>query len=497
MATNENYYTILTSYGKQALANAQASGTAVNITEFAVGDGNGSYYAPNETQTALKNEVYRAQINRITTDSDNPNWIIVEGIIPADQGGFTIREIGIFDDQNKLVAIGNYPETYKPVLSQGAGNDMYIRFIMEVENVDSVQLKIDPAIVLASRKYVDDEITAHNSDQTSHNIPGQISTAINNHNTNTSAHADIRDSAAFAKLNGINFKNFIINGDFQIWQRGTTGTGATNGTFTADRWAIFGPTGDITFDWIRVAADNDLLNQNLYYGLKIQKTAGADPLVLYQFIENLGQFIPGEKVTISFYAKSTTATTPYNIEVALQATIGRFTETTPEVVSQQLTVDDTLKRFTVTLTVPNYLDTNYLPSFNWGQLENTALILKIRIPDSNVLDDLVISGVQLEKGENATDFEYIPADIQHIRCLRYYEAGENIINGTVASSAIVYASVHLAFKRTIPTITLWKTYGSGGAPTVREVERDQFSYSYGGSYPGDYIAVSFIADAEF
>ncbi|WP_457635770.1 phage tail-collar fiber domain-containing protein [Persephonella sp.] len=158
MATNENYYTILTSYGKQALANAQASGTAVNITEFAVGDGNGSYYAPNETQTALKNEVYRAQINRITTDSDNPNWVVVEGIIPADVGGFTIREIGIFDDSGNLIAIGNYPETYKPVLSQGAGNDMYIRFIMEVENVDSVQLKIDPAIVLASRKYVDDEI---------------------------------------------------------------------------------------------------------------------------------------------------------------------------------------------------------------------------------------------------------------------------------------------------------------------------------------------------
>ena len=193
MATNENYYTILTSYGKQKLAEAQASGTSINLTEFAVGDGNGSYYAPNETQTALVNEVYRAQINRITTDSANPNWIIVEGIIPADQGGFTIREIGIFDDQNKLIAIGNYPETYKPILSQGAGNDMYIRFIMEVENVDSVQLKIDPAIVLASRKYVDDEISTHSADETSHNIPGQISTAINSHNTDTYAHTDIRN----------------------------------------------------------------------------------------------------------------------------------------------------------------------------------------------------------------------------------------------------------------------------------------------------------------
>ena len=168
MATNENYYTILTSYGKQALANAQASGTTVNITEFAVGDGNGSYYTPNETQTTLVNEVYRAQVNRITTDPANPNWVIVEGIIPVDQGGFTIREIGIFDDSGNLVAIGNYPETYKPVLSQGTGSDMYIRFIMEVENVESVQLKINPAIVLANRKYVDEKVISHNKDTEAH-----------------------------------------------------------------------------------------------------------------------------------------------------------------------------------------------------------------------------------------------------------------------------------------------------------------------------------------
>ncbi|SNZ11917.1 Phage tail-collar fibre protein, partial [Persephonella hydrogeniphila] len=99
-----------------------------------------------------------------------------------------------------LVAIGNYPETYKPVLSQGSGNDMYIRFIMEVENVDSVQLKIDPAIVLASRKYVDDEITAHDTSSTSH---ADIRTEIDNiKNGNTTVgNAD--------KLDGLNSVNFI------------------------------------------------------------------------------------------------------------------------------------------------------------------------------------------------------------------------------------------------------------------------------------------------
>jgi hypothetical protein len=211
MAVNENYYTILTSYGKQKLAEAQASGTTLQLTEFAVGDANGSYYAPNETQTTLVNEVYRAQINRITTDSNNPNWIIIEGIIPADQGGWTIREVGVFDADGNLVLIGNYPETYKPVLTQGAGNDLYVRIIMEVENIEAVELKIDPAIVLASRKYVDDEIITHNADETSHNIPGQISTAINNHDSDESSHIFLR--------NKISFRNKLLNGNFKINQR--------------------------------------------------------------------------------------------------------------------------------------------------------------------------------------------------------------------------------------------------------------------------------------
>ncbi len=283
MATNENYYTILTSYGKQALANAQASGTAVNITEFAVGDGNGSYYTPNETQTALKNEVYRAQINRITTDSDNPNWIIVEGIIPADQGGFTIREVGIFDDQNKLIAIGNYPETYKPVLSQGAGNDMYIRFIMEVENVDSVQLKIDPAIVLASRKYVDDEINNHNTDATAHNDMRNAITDLQNNKatidlSNINSLGKILDLDGSGsgldadKLDGLNASQFVRS------DVDDTITGRLTIVKNVDSLAIQ-PTGDYYSDVSNnrpcIRIKNNDGSMLLYLGMDASEVAGT------------------------------------------------------------------------------------------------------------------------------------------------------------------------------------------------------------------------------
>ena len=163
-----NFYTILTSYGKQAIANAEATGTPINLKYLAVGDGNGQAYQPNEEQTTLRNEVYRTQINRIAVDTQNTNWVVIEAVIPANVGGFTIREIGVFDNNNNLVLIGNYPDTYKPVLTEGSGNDLYIRVIMRVSNTSTVQLKIDPAIVLATIKTVDDKISQHNTDTTAH-----------------------------------------------------------------------------------------------------------------------------------------------------------------------------------------------------------------------------------------------------------------------------------------------------------------------------------------
>lgn len=149
------FYTILTNIGKGKLANAQVTGETVNLVQMALGDGNGSYYEPQESQTALINEVWRGNLNQITNDSENPNWIIIEAVVPTNQGGFTIREVGIFDDEGDMIAIGKYPQTYKPQLDEGAGKDLYVRMILEVSNVSSVTLKIDPAVVLASRAYVD------------------------------------------------------------------------------------------------------------------------------------------------------------------------------------------------------------------------------------------------------------------------------------------------------------------------------------------------------
>ncbi|WP_305765698.1 phage tail protein, partial [Escherichia coli] len=79
-------------------------------------------------------------------------------IIPENEGGFWIREIGLYDDEGVLIAVANCPETYKPQLQEGSGRTQTIRMILVVTNTEAITLKIDPSVVLATRKYVDDEV---------------------------------------------------------------------------------------------------------------------------------------------------------------------------------------------------------------------------------------------------------------------------------------------------------------------------------------------------
>lgn len=148
----ESFYTILTNIGKAQIANASALGTKVKFTTLKLGDSGGNYYNPTETQTALVHEVWSGNIGNIIVDTDNSNWIVLETVIPANVGGFMIRECGIADDEGNLLAVGKYPETYKPVVSEGSSKDLRIRTILEVVNTAAVMLKIDPTVTLATKE---------------------------------------------------------------------------------------------------------------------------------------------------------------------------------------------------------------------------------------------------------------------------------------------------------------------------------------------------------
>ncbi|MCO7254763.1 phage tail protein [Dickeya oryzae] len=151
------YTALLTQVGAARLANAIAQGKQLAIARMGVGDGGGILPTPDPSQTALLNEKRRAAINSLSIDPTNANQIIVEQVIPENEGGFWLREIGLYDDDDNLIAVANCPETYKPQLQEGSGRVQTVRMILAVSQVDAVSLKIDPAVVLASRQYVDDK----------------------------------------------------------------------------------------------------------------------------------------------------------------------------------------------------------------------------------------------------------------------------------------------------------------------------------------------------
>ncbi|EGU2038440.1 hypothetical protein IGE72_000924 [Salmonella enterica] len=152
------YFALLTNTGAAKLAKATALGMRVEITQMAVGDGNGALPTPDPAQTALAHEIRRAPLNALTIDPLNTSQIIAEQVIPGDVGGWWIREIGLFDKDGDMVAIANCAETYKPQLQEGSARVQVIRVILIVSSTEAVTLKIDPAVVLATRKYVDSEI---------------------------------------------------------------------------------------------------------------------------------------------------------------------------------------------------------------------------------------------------------------------------------------------------------------------------------------------------
>jgi phage-related tail fiber protein len=154
------YYLIPTAAGEAKLANAQALGVPLKFTAMSVGDGNGALPIPNRDRTTLINERRRAAINSLTEDPNNASQFIAEQVIPETEGGWWIREAGIHSEDGTLCYYANIPETYKPVMAEGSARTQVIRLVCLNTSGATVELKVDPSIVLATRSYVDTQIAA-------------------------------------------------------------------------------------------------------------------------------------------------------------------------------------------------------------------------------------------------------------------------------------------------------------------------------------------------
>ncbi|HFZ7959695.1 TPA: phage tail protein [Salmonella enterica subsp. enterica serovar Virchow] len=162
MPASPKFKTIITDYGKQRLIAAMSpGGTKLTLTQMAVGDGGGNPTNPDTTNTTLINEVWRAAVNSVSVDKTHSNIIIVELLIPAEVGGFWIREAGIYDEFNKLVAICSLPASEKPLLEQGSGRAQTVRMTLVISDLSTINITIDSTTIIATNDYVDNSLKEH------------------------------------------------------------------------------------------------------------------------------------------------------------------------------------------------------------------------------------------------------------------------------------------------------------------------------------------------
>lgn len=296
---------------------------------------------------------------------------------------------------------------------------------------------------------------------------------------------------SFNGLGGGGFKNYIINGNFGIWQRGTSFTGLTNGTYSSDRWVVYDAVGDINYNVIRNAGVF-----NTGYGATYSFNSGTTVRSVVQFIENVTRFKVGSNVTISFEAY--TNSTPYTVGVAIQGVKGVWASATGEVTSN-IALTNTKTKYSVTLPIPDWTSIG----IDWAHLEDTKLALKFNLGANTNGRDFTLGSVQLEEGSVATPFEQRPYGLELSLCQRYFEEVDVYWrwDGSLGGLATVSIwSKYSQTKRTIPTVSVHaasNTNISQGAITSNLFGfKSELLFNSGGSIETRNLSSIYVANAE-
>ena len=162
------YFTVLTDVGKQKLVEAIANETALDFTEMAVGDSNGTSYDPTPDMTALKHETYRATISSVSIDEVDRNIMIFQLVVPSSSGGYYIREAGLFSSDGSLIAIARTAEQYKPQLSEGAGASIDINMRIAISSEAQIYINVPESDSYATQNYVKEEFKKHKAEENPH-----------------------------------------------------------------------------------------------------------------------------------------------------------------------------------------------------------------------------------------------------------------------------------------------------------------------------------------
>lgn len=157
------YGTVVTAIGKAKIAAAILAGEQVRITHAAVGDGGGAYYYPTDDQIDLINECWFGEIASMTVNKTAANMIDIKFVIPAEVGGFTVREGKIVDQDGDVIAIWNTPDIQKIVVDDGATFPLTMVAHIVVEDANAVTVAVNPALDTVSREELEQALQAYSA----------------------------------------------------------------------------------------------------------------------------------------------------------------------------------------------------------------------------------------------------------------------------------------------------------------------------------------------
>lgn len=232
------YKTIITNTGSAKIAEAIASGIPLRVQAAAVGDGNGADYTPDPAQTALRREVWRGPIVHSEIDPAEPKMVNVRFVIPPEDGGFTVREAGLFDEAGAMLAACNLPATKKEIYTSGTTGKLTIIMHIVVTDAGALEVVIRPDLDMVTHEQMQEAVSGavagHNADASSHGdirkaitdvveaLPSdyykkaqtdqQIGTAVSTHNLSVNAHGDVRAGVVALESRVKNIETIIGGG---------------------------------------------------------------------------------------------------------------------------------------------------------------------------------------------------------------------------------------------------------------------------------------------
>lgn len=324
------YYTILTDVGKQKLAEAIANETALDFTEMAVGDSNGTSYEPTSDMTALKHVTYRAAIGSMKINAEDKNIMEFEFVVPASTGGFYVREVGLYSSDGTLIAISRLPEQYKADMAEGAGSSMTVRILVAISSDAQIYITVPASITYATKTYVTEEFKKHKADSNPHeqyvlnetysdkidelqeNIAGK---AASNHTHSNYAANNHNHDSAYSKLNHTHSNYYeCVRATYKKIDLNKAGNGTiiTRTNYLQNRPSSFVLSGEVIVDTILPQGVETFDGTGAYdYAIQYYR-ARSEPSVAYRIAQPNG--VIGEWVLLVDSAGRYASNMPMPIE---------------------------------------------------------------------------------------------------------------------------------------------------------------------------------------